>query len=84
MAEQTTPAPAAKPKRYRLTAPAQMDGAVRGRGHEFTLAEGQMGPHRAVRVTHDHIDYDPANGIDANHVPGEMKDEPLYEEVKDE
>jgi hypothetical protein len=38
-------------KRYRLLARAQMHGAIREPGYIFTLAEGELGPHRTVVST---------------------------------
>jgi hypothetical protein len=35
-------------KRYRLTARAEMFGAIRDPGFEFTLPEGEIGPHMTV------------------------------------
>lgn len=42
------------------------------------------GPHRAVRETQDRIDYETGNGIDANHVPGKIKDVPLFDAVEED
>ena len=38
-------------KRYRLTARAEMFGAIHDPGFEFTLPEGEIGPHRTVSRT---------------------------------
>ena len=69
--------------RYRLLARAQMHGTLREPGYEFTLAEGERGPHKGVHVSHDKVDNDPANGIDANRIVGNAIDIPLYEEIKE-
>ena len=63
-------------KRYRLLARAQFQGAVREPGYEFTLAEGEKGPHRTV-VASNH------GAAIANHKGDELKDEPLYAEIVD-
>jgi hypothetical protein len=66
-------------KRYRLTARAEMHGEVREPGYIFTLADGEIGPHRAVNAS--------SHGAQiADHLgPGqELIDEPLYEEVVDD
>lgn len=60
---------------------------VPGLGHAgevVTVADVSQGPHRAVRQAQDAIDYSPANGLDANHVPGAMVDEPLFDVVPDD
>lgn len=61
-------------KRYRLLARAQFQGAVREPGYEFTLADGEKGPHRTV-VASNH------GASIADHKGSELKDEPLYAEV---
>jgi hypothetical protein len=70
----------AEPKRYRLLARAQMDGEVREPGYVFTLAEGERGPHKTMVASND-------RGM-ALTTPDEytpmMRDEPLYEEIKEE
>jgi hypothetical protein len=50
-------------------------------GETVRLPEGMMGPHRAVRKSQDRIDYSIDPAIDANRIPGEMVDEPLYEVI---
>ncbi|MET4341943.1 hypothetical protein [Bradyrhizobium sp. RT9a] len=64
--------------RYRLTARAQMHGELREPGYVFTLAAGEVGPHRTVSQRPgvniaDHIGEDSA-----------VVDEPLYRELSDE
>jgi hypothetical protein len=66
---------AKKTKRYRLLTRAQMHGAVREPGYVFTLAEGELGPHRTVVASNhgaqitDHMD-----------AKQDLVDVPLYEE----
>lgn len=38
-------------KRYRLLARAQIDGEVREPGYVFTLADGELGPHKTMVAT---------------------------------
>jgi len=73
--------PASARKRYRLLAKAFMDGAVREPGHEFTLEEGQLGPHRTVVHGADtvHMEAD----RDADREVPKARDEPLYEEIEE-
>lgn len=70
------------PKRYRLLTRAFMHGALREPGHIFTLAEGEVGPHRTVihgaDVVHQEGDRDADREVPA------AKDVPLYEEVVEE
>lgn len=65
-------------KRYRLLVRAQIHGAVRDPGYVFTLAEGELGPHRTV-VASNH------GAQITDHINGEqrLEDVPLYEEVTD-
>jgi hypothetical protein len=65
-------------KRYRLLTRAQLDGAVREPGYVFTLAEGELGPHRTVRASNA--------GAAVTGVPddGQMRDDPLYAELKED
>lgn len=73
-------------KRYRLTARAQLNGVLCEPGHIFTLADGELGPHKAMQKTPDLH----AASIDAV-TDGPFKgafaptyiDVPLYEEVDD-
>ncbi len=67
-----------KPRRIRITARCHMDGALREPGYETVLAPGVKGPHRTFQPSVDRIDYDPANGIDANRLIAETQDIPLY------
>lgn len=66
-------------KRCRLTAPAQMDGALREPGYEFTLEGDALGPHTTRRVSHDTIDV----LQDSNRILGKLVNEPLYEVVEE-
>lgn len=36
-------------RRFRLLARAEIDGAIREPGYVFTLADGEMGPHRTLQ-----------------------------------
>lgn len=63
---------------YRLLARAELDGAIREPGYIFTLADGEIGPHRTV-VASDHG----AQITDHMNATQEMVDIPLYEEVKE-
>lgn len=60
---------------------------IHGRIHEpgeiVEVAHKEDGPHRAMRRMHDTIDYEPGNGLDANHVPGAHVDKPLFDMVED-
>ena len=93
MAEQLTQPPL-HPRRYRLLARAQMHGEVRGPGYVFTLADGELGPHRTVVASNaggmawrQSKELTPADAgwpagwsMPDKHTPM-MRDEPLYEEV---
>jgi hypothetical protein len=59
------------PRLCRLTAPAQIDGAVRAPGYEFTLADEERGPHFVVRES--------PHGL----VPEKLRDEPAFEVVSE-
>jgi len=63
---------------YRLLARAEMHGAIRDPGYVFTLAEGEIGPHRTV-VASDHG----AQITDHMNATQDMVDVALYEEVKE-
>jgi hypothetical protein len=63
---------------YRLLARAEMHGAIREPGYVFTLAEGEIGPHRTV-VASDHG----AQITDHMNATQDMVDVPLYEEIKE-
>ena len=63
-------------KRYRLNTRAQMHGTVREPGYVFTLAEGEVGPHRTV-VASNHG----AQITDHMNQPAIMQDIPLYDEI---
>lgn len=66
------------PKRYRLLARAQINGAVREAGYIFTLAAGEIGPMRTVLASQHG-----AQLVDHLAQQNEMSDVPLYEEVVD-
>ena len=85
------------PKRYRLLARAQMHGEVREPGYEFTLAEGERGPHKTMVAsnnggtawrrhhTTNELELIPAGygwTMPDEHTPA-MRDEPLYEEIEE-
>jgi hypothetical protein len=84
-------------KFYRLLARAQMHGEVRDPGYVFTLAEGERGPHKTIVASNargmawrrEHSPHE-LKLIPAGYgwtMPDEytptMRDEPLYEEVKE-
>lgn len=64
---------------YRLKTRAEINGAIREPGYIFTLADGELGPHRTVVASNhgaqitDHMNSEQA-----------LLDEPLYEEVKED
>lgn len=62
-------------QRCRLLVRAQIDGTLFERGSEFTLEDGELGPHRARVMSHETIDL----AHDNVRIPGETLDEPLYE-----
>jgi hypothetical protein len=68
--------------KIRLHEPFFFQGHLYKRGEVVTLPAGIPGPMRAVRRGADKIDYDPANGIDANHVPGKIEDVPLFDIIE--
>lgn len=70
--------------RIRLKAPFFFANHLYQPGEIVDLPEGVPGPHKSRAVSPDRIDYDPANGLDANHVPGEAALEPLFDVVEDE
>ena len=64
--------------RYRLLARAQMHGAIQEAGYVFTLAEGELGPHRTV-VASNHG----AQITDHMNSTQDLVDQPLYEEFEE-
>jgi hypothetical protein len=84
----------AHPRRYRLLARAQLDGAVRDPGYVFTLAEGERGPHKTVVATNtggiawrrfsepELLPPDARPMHTAEDDP--MRDEPLYEAIRED
>jgi hypothetical protein len=67
-----------KMPKYRLLDDSIIDGARVEAGTIIERPAGWKGPYECVRKSHDRIDYDPINGLDANRILGEMADEPLY------
>jgi len=65
-------------KRYRLTDRAQINGVVCEPGHEFTLPDGAVGPHRTVVASNHGAQV--ADNMNENVA---VKDIPLYVEVTD-
>ena len=59
-----------------LKAKAFIDGAIQQAGYRFTLADGELGPHRAVRAVHPPINN--AAGTH-DHIEVGAVDEPLYD-----
>jgi hypothetical protein len=51
------------------------------RGDIVDLPDGVEGPHGSQQVSHDRIDYDPANGLDANRLLGKVKRLPLFDVI---
>jgi hypothetical protein len=72
------------PRKVRLLARAFIDNHLYEPGEIVTLKDGDRGPHRAVRNGVLKIDYDPANGLDANRIQDGTHDEPLFVEVKED
>src|SRR5262245_2740395 len=70
--------------RIRLKAPFFFRNHKYEPGDIVDLPEGIEGPHGSSRVAHDRIDYDVANGIDANRILGEVKRHPLFEILEEE
>ena len=70
--------------KIRLLAPTQLNGHVHQTGDVVDWPDDVKPPHRMRQMTADRIDYDPANGLDANRIAGQMVDEPLYVEVKED
>ena len=70
-------------RRIRISTRCHMDGALREPGYETVLPPGVSGPHRTFQPSVDRIDYDPANGIDANRLIADTKDIPLYTLVEE-
>ena len=66
------------PQRCRLLQRAQMHGEVRDPGYEFTLAPGEIGPHKTVRASNSG-----AQIVDHINQASDLKDVPLYEVIKD-
>jgi hypothetical protein len=72
------------PRRIKLNCQFFHNGHLYQPGEIVTLADGEDGPQRAVHNSVLKIDYDPANGIDANRTEGGITDVPLYEDVKED
>lgn len=67
-------------KQYRLTARAEFHGEIRDPGYVFTLGKDELGPHRTVVASNHGAQITDHMG-DAKQ---DLKDVPLYEEVKEE
>jgi len=67
-----------------LTRTQHPDGHWCDRGEIVDWPDTVRPPHRLEQKTADQIDYDPGNGLDANHTSGTVIDVPLYEEVKED
>lgn len=63
------------PQRCRLLMRAQIAGMLLEPGQEFTLPDGELGPHRSVITSHERIDIN----NDARRLLPDYEDEPLYE-----
>jgi hypothetical protein len=63
-------------KQYRLLERALVGGEVHEAGYEFTLPDGVPGPMKTITLKHERY-----QAVGGEHVPGEYKDVPLYEEV---
>ncbi len=70
--------------KIRLTEPCFFNNHLHQAGDVIDLPEGVRGPHRAVRKSHDRIDYSEDPPIDANRALGQLDDVPLYEIVKED
>jgi hypothetical protein len=71
-------------KRYRLTARAEMFGAIRDPGFEFTLPEGEIGPHRTVSAGLVDVGQTALIAPSGFFITGQgLVDMPLYVEVTD-
>lgn len=68
--------------RIRLKETCQFGGRLCEAGR--SLSAGVKGPHRAVRKSHDRIDYGTNPPIDANRILGEIEDVPLYDVLPNE
>jgi hypothetical protein len=53
-------------------------------GDIVDLPDGVEGPHGSRQVSHDRIDYDPANGLDANRLLGKVKRVPLFDIIEED
>ncbi len=69
------------PQRIRLHETMFIGGRLYDRGEIVTLPDGAKGPHRAVRISHDKIDYSTDPAIDANREIGKLEDVPLFDVV---
>ena len=70
-------------KRYRLLADIHHNGQIVEAGSVIEVPDDWKPPMRAVRKSHDTIDYTSDPPIDAQHIPGHIVDEPLAVEVKE-
>ena len=73
--------------KYRLLAPAQLDGAHRLPGYIFELPEGVRGPHKSVQKSPDlhaaSMDTVSQQAFQGKYA-GDWEDIPLFEEVREE
>lgn len=69
--------------RIRLKAPFFFQGHLHQPGDIVDLPDGVRGPHKTAQRTLDRIDYDPANGLDANRILGDVLDEPLFDVIEE-
>jgi hypothetical protein len=67
-----------------LTRTQHPDGHWIERGEVTDWPDDVKPPYRLQQKSADLIDYDPANGLDANHTSGNITDVPLFEEVKED
>lgn len=69
--------------KIRLKTKAFINNHLHGPGDIVDLPEGVKGPVRMVTIKHEKIDYGTDPSVDANRILPEMREEPLYEEVKE-
>lgn len=71
-------------QRMRLHEAAFINNHHYQRGDIIELPDGVKGPHRAMRVNQDKIDYGTNPPIDANREVGALEDRPLYDLVDED
>ena len=67
--------------RIRLKTKFFFAGHLHEPGDIVDLPENVEGPYGSRQITHDRIDYDAANGIDANRLLGQVDRVPLFDVV---